>query len=67
MQLEDIQESNYLYCQQNIPVPFLICSAALLYPETNNILELFYVSVLDSLKMCFGQTNNILSENLFSF
>jgi hypothetical protein len=51
MQLEDILESNYLYCQQNISVPFLIYNVVLLYPETGNILEIFYVSVLDSLKM----------------
>jgi hypothetical protein len=60
MQLEDILGSNYLYYQQNIPVSFLICNAVLPYPGTGNILEISYVSVLDSLKMCFHQTNQIV-------
>jgi len=60
MLLEDILESNYLYCQQNISVPFLIYSAVLLYPERGSILEIFYVYVSGNLKMCFDQTNHIV-------
>jgi hypothetical protein len=51
MLLEDIQESNYLYCQQNIVVPFLICNAVLLYPKIDSTLGISCVSVLDILKM----------------
>ena len=58
MQLEDILESNYLYCQQNISVPFLICNVVLPYPGTDNILEIFYEFVLDNLKMYFHQTSH---------
>ena len=47
----DILESNYLYYQQNIPVPFLIYSVVLLYPGTDSILEIFYESVLDNQEM----------------
>ena len=57
MLLEDILESNYAYCQQNISVPFLIYSVVLPYPRTDNILETFCVSVLDNLKMYFHQTS----------
>ena len=41
-------------------VSFLICNVVLLYPGIDSILEIFYVSVLDSLKMCFHQTNQIV-------
>ncbi len=59
MLLEDILESNYLlYCQQNTAVPFLICNAVLLYPETGNILETFYESVLNNPEMYFHQTSH---------
>ena len=57
MLLEDILESNYLYCQQNIVVPFLICNVVLPYPEKGNILEISCVSVLDNQEMYFHQTN----------
>jgi len=57
MLLEDILESNYLYYHQNISVPSVICNVVLLYPETGSILEIFYESVLDGLKMCFHQTS----------
>jgi hypothetical protein len=60
MQLEDILESNYLYCQQNISVPFLICNVALLYPETDSIWEIFYVYVSGNLKKYSHQTNHIV-------
>ena len=48
MLLEDILESDPFCVDQNIAVPFLIYSAVLPYPETDNILEIFYVSVLDN-------------------
>jgi hypothetical protein len=50
MQLEDTLESDCVYSQQNIAAPSVICNAALLYPETGNILEIFCVSVSDNLK-----------------
>jgi hypothetical protein len=53
MLLEDILESNYLYCQQNIVVPFLIYSAVLPYPRTDNIWEISCESVLDNPEMYF--------------
>jgi len=54
MQLEDTLESDCVYSQQNIVVaaPSVICNAALLYPETGNILEIFCVSVSGNLKRC---------------
>ncbi|HET7641981.1 MAG TPA: hypothetical protein VFK40_00605 [Nitrososphaeraceae archaeon] len=54
----DIQVSNLFCVYQNIAVPFLICSAALPYPETGNILGISCVYFLDNLKMCFGQTSH---------
>jgi hypothetical protein len=60
MLLEDIPESNYLYCQQNIVVPFLICNVVLLYPETDSIWEIFCVYVSDNPKRYFDQTNHIV-------
>ena len=60
MLLEDIQESDSFCIYQNIVLPFLICNAALLYQGTGNILEIFCVYVLDSLKMYFDQTNHIV-------
>ena len=57
MLLVDIQESDHFYVYQNTAVPFLIYNVVLLYQGTGNILEIFYVSVLDSLKMCFHQTS----------
>jgi hypothetical protein len=51
MLLVDIQESDHFYVYQNTAVPFLIYNVVLLYQGTGNILEIFYVSVLDSLKM----------------
>jgi hypothetical protein len=57
MLLEDILESNYLYCQQNISLHLLICSVVLPYQETGNILEIFYESVLDNQEICLHQTN----------
>jgi hypothetical protein len=59
MLLEDILELDSVCVYQNIPVPFLICDAVLLYPETDSILETFCVSVSDNLKMCFHQTSRI--------
>jgi len=50
MQLEDTLESDCVYSQQNIAAPSVICNAALLYPETGNILEIFCVSVSGNLK-----------------
>jgi len=35
----------------------------LLYPETGSILEIFYESVLDGLKMCFHQTSQNSQKN----
>jgi hypothetical protein len=58
MMLEDRPESNYLYCQQNIAVPFSICDAVSPYPGRGSILEIFYVFVLGNLKMCFHQTSH---------
>jgi hypothetical protein len=60
MQLEDILGSNCVYSQQNIVVPFLICSAVLLYPEIYSILEIFCVSFVDSLKMYFDQISHTI-------
>ena len=57
MLLEDILESNYLYSQQNISVPFLICSVVLPYQGTGNILEIFYEYVLNNQEICLHQTN----------
>jgi hypothetical protein len=48
MLLEDTPESDPFCVDQNIAVLFLIYSVVLLYPETDNILEIFYVSVLDN-------------------
>ena len=39
---------------------FLIYCVVLLYRETGNILEIFCVSLLDNLKVYFGQTSNIV-------
>jgi hypothetical protein len=58
MQLEDIQESNHFCVDQNISVLFLIYDAVLLYPETDNTLEIFCVSVLDNLERCLHQTSH---------
>jgi len=58
MLLEDILESDLFCVCQNIPVPFLICSVVLLYPETGNILETLYESVLDNPEMYFHQTSH---------
>jgi hypothetical protein len=60
MQLEDILESNYLYCQQNISIPSVICNAASLYPETDSMWEIFCVYVSDNPKRYFDQTNHIV-------
>lgn len=65
MLLEDILESKYLYCQQNIAVPFLIYSAVLLYPRIDSILEIFYVSVLDILEMWLHWTNHTVWTIVF--
>ena len=51
MLLEDIQVLDPFCVYQNIAVPFLIYSAVLPYQGIDSILEIFYVSVLDSLKM----------------
>jgi hypothetical protein len=59
MLLEDILESNYIYCQQNIPVPFLICDAVLPYQGRGNILEIFCEFVLDNPERCLHQTSHI--------
>jgi hypothetical protein len=48
MLLEDTPESDPFCVDQNIAVLFLIYSVVLLYPETDNILEIFYVFVLDN-------------------
>jgi len=58
MLLEDILELDSVCVYQNISVPYLICSAVLLYPETDNILETFYESVLGNLKRYFHQTSH---------
>jgi hypothetical protein len=58
MQLEDIQESDPVCVYQSISVLFLIYDAVLLYPGIGNILEIFYVSVLDNPKRYFHQTNH---------
>ncbi len=58
MQLEDILGSNYLYCQQNIVVPFLICNVVLPYPGTDSILEIFYEFVLGNPKKYSHQTSH---------
>jgi hypothetical protein len=67
MLLEDILESNYLYCQQNTLVPFLICSVVLLYPETGNILEIFYEFVSDILKNVFSSNQLYRLNNCCCF
>jgi len=56
--LEDILELDPVCVYQNIPVPYVICSVVLLYPETDNILEISCVSVLDNQEMCFHQTSH---------
>jgi len=48
MLLEDILESDPFCVCQNIAVPFLIYSVVLPYPETDSILEISCVSVLDN-------------------
>ena len=58
MLLEDILESDSVCVYQNNSVPYLICDAVLLYPETGNILETFCVSVLDNPEMYFHQTSH---------
>ena len=42
---------------KNISLHFLICSVALLYQGTGNILEIFYEYVLDNQEICLHQTN----------
>ena len=58
MLLEDILESDSVCVYQNNSVPYLICDAVLLYPETGNILETLYESVLDNPEMYFHQTSH---------
>jgi hypothetical protein len=58
--LEDILESNYLYCRQNIVEHFLIYGVVLPYPGIDSILEISYVSVSDNLKMYLHQTSRIV-------
>ena len=66
MLLEDILESDLFCVYQNIAVPFLIYSAVLPYPAgRGNILEIFYVSVLDNLKMWFALNQSYCLNNCF--
>ena len=62
----DILELDYLYYHQNISVPSVICNVVLPYPETGSILEIFYESVLDSLKMTTGRSSCFIHTLLTS-
>ena len=58
MLLEDILELDPVCVYQNIPVPYVICSAVLPCQGTSNILEISCVSVLDNQERCFHQTSH---------